>query len=313
MPVAGARRRGRAARMQHAEIRGERRIGRILHRDFDDAALAGALALVERGHDRAVEMDAGHEIADRRAGLDRRLIRKAGRIDDAAHRLHHQIHRRIVAIRTVLPVARARPVDQPRIDLVQVGGTEPETVHDARREVLDEDVGARHHLAQQFAALFGLEIERHRLLVGVEHRERQGGAAHVAAAAQMLAAERLDLDHVRARHRHQKRRVGPVVDVREVDDRDARQAGNVVTATSRLRSDLVADMVPPEFMIRIVGDPQLARSALRPPGSRENALRGTQMRAIEHAPADADRSRARLLGERVRRSRPLRAMRRRWA
>ena len=46
MPVAGAFRRGSAACMHHAEIRGEGGVSCVLHGDFDDAALAGALALV---------------------------------------------------------------------------------------------------------------------------------------------------------------------------------------------------------------------------------------------------------------------------
>ena len=222
MPVAGACRRRVATRMQHAEVGRERRIGRVLHRHFDDAALAGALALVQRGHDRAIEVDAGAEIADGRTGLDRRLVGEAGRIDDAAHRLHDQIHGRVVAIGAGLAVARARAIDQARIDLVQGGGADAQAIHHARRKVLDQDVGPRGHLAQQFAALFGLEIERHRLLVGIEHGEWQGGAAHVATAAQMLAAERLDLDDLGAGHGHQEGRVRPVIDVRQVDHRDAR-------------------------------------------------------------------------------------------
>ena len=106
---------------------------------------------------------------------------------------------------------------------MQIRGAYTEAVHDARSEVLDEDVGARRHLAQELAALLRLEIERHRFLVGIEHRERERRPAHVAATAQMLADEGLDLDHGRARERHQKRRVGPVVDVRKIDDRDSRE------------------------------------------------------------------------------------------
>ena len=222
MPVAGARGGCGAARMQHAEIGGKHCIGSVLHGDIDDAALAGTLALVKRGHDGGIEMNAGAEIAQRRAGLDRRLIGIAGRIDDAAHCLHHQIHGGVVAIRAIFPVSRARPIDQSRIDLVQIRGADAEAVDDARREVLHQDVGARGQLAQQLAAFLGLEIERDRLLVGVQHRKREGGPAHVAAAAQMLAPERLDLDDLRAGHGHEEGRIGPVVDVRQIDHRDAR-------------------------------------------------------------------------------------------
>ena len=69
MAVAGARRRFRAARMEHAEVGGERGINGVLHRHFDHAGDARVLALVQRGHDRAVEVDAGHEIAQGRPDL----------------------------------------------------------------------------------------------------------------------------------------------------------------------------------------------------------------------------------------------------
>ena len=50
----------------------ERRIDRIEHRDLDGAPAPGALAVEQRGDDAAIEMHAGEEIAQRRAGLHRR-------------------------------------------------------------------------------------------------------------------------------------------------------------------------------------------------------------------------------------------------
>ena len=94
-------------------------------------------------------------------------------------------------------------------------------VHDAGREVLDQDIGARDHFAEELLALLRFEVERDRLLVRVEHRERQVGATQVAAAAQMLAVLRLDLDHRCPGQRHEEGRVRPVVDMGEVEDGDA--------------------------------------------------------------------------------------------
>jgi len=139
------------------------------------------------------------------------------------HRLDHEIHRRIVAIRAGLAVARARAIDQARVDRLQRGGTDAQPVGDPRREVLDHDVSARDHLEQKRPPGRVLQVQRHAPLVRVQHCERQIGAAEVAAAAQMLAARRLDLDHVGAGHRHQEGRVGTVVDVRQVDDPDPGQ------------------------------------------------------------------------------------------
>ena len=58
------------------------------------------------------------------------------------------------------------------------------------------------------------------LLVRVEHRERKRCTAHHAAAAQVLAALRFDLDHVGAGLRHQEGRVGAVVDLGEIHNLD---------------------------------------------------------------------------------------------
>ena len=93
MAVAGARRPLRAARaMQQAEAGGERRIHRVQHRHLDLAAGAGALAFEPGGDDGAVEMGAGEEVAQRRAGLDRRAVREPGDAHHPGHRLHGQVH-----------------------------------------------------------------------------------------------------------------------------------------------------------------------------------------------------------------------------
>jgi hypothetical protein len=78
--VAGAWRRlaGLEIRVQ---LRGQGRVGGLLHRHLDEAAPAGALALEKRGQCGGIKMDPGNEIDDRRAGLDRRPVRKAGRRD----------------------------------------------------------------------------------------------------------------------------------------------------------------------------------------------------------------------------------------
>ena len=78
-------------------------------------------------------------------------------------------------------------------------------------------------VAQQFFAALVLEVEGDCVLVRVEHGEWQVGAAHVAAAAQMFPALRLDLNDARPGQRDQQRRVRPVIDVTEIDDRDPGQ------------------------------------------------------------------------------------------
>ena len=204
----------------HAERRGERGIDRVEHRDLDRAPAPGALAVEQRGDDAAVEMHAGEEVAQRRARLHRLAVGKAGDVHDAGHRLHGEVHRRIVAIEALLAVAGALRIDEARVDLVHRLDAEAEPLRHAGREVLHQHVGALDHLDQQVAPLRVLQVERDRALVGVEHRERKRRAADHAAPAQMLAALRLDLDHVGAGLRHQEGRVGAVVDLGEIHNLD---------------------------------------------------------------------------------------------
>lgn len=97
-------------------------------------------------------MNPGEEIDDRRAGLDRRPVRKAGRRDQSRHRLDRQIHRQIVAVGSREAVARTRGVDEARIDLVQYLPADAEPVHDPGCEILQQHVGALDHPEQQRAA-----------------------------------------------------------------------------------------------------------------------------------------------------------------
>jgi hypothetical protein len=128
-----------------------------------------------------------------------------------------------IAIEAFLPVTGALRIDEARIELVHRVGADAEPLGDAGREILHQHVGLPDHADQQVAAFRILQIERDGLLVGVQHRERQRGAADHAAAAQMLAAFRLDLDHFRAGLRHQEGRIGAVIDLAEIDDLDAMQ------------------------------------------------------------------------------------------
>jgi hypothetical protein len=54
------------------QLRGQGRVGGLLHRHLDEAAPAGALALEQRCEGGSIEVDPGNEIDDCRAGLDRR-------------------------------------------------------------------------------------------------------------------------------------------------------------------------------------------------------------------------------------------------
>ena len=218
MAVAGTWRVLSAGPEVKAEGRAEGRVDGLEHRDFDNPALAGALPREEGGHDRAVEMDPTEEVADRRPAFHRRTIGISGRRHGARHRLHRQVHGEKIAVGPERAIARPRGVDELRVDLQQGFGPDPEAVHGSGREVLQQDIGARHHLAQDRQAPLTLQVERHELFVRVEHGEREHRAADSAAPTHLLAFGRLDLDDAGSGHRHQEGRVGPVIDLAQIDD-----------------------------------------------------------------------------------------------
>jgi hypothetical protein len=65
MPVTGTLGRSLASRVQHA-VRAERTISRVLHRYFDDATQAGALAVIQCEHDRREQVMPAKKRARRR-------------------------------------------------------------------------------------------------------------------------------------------------------------------------------------------------------------------------------------------------------
>ena len=100
----------------------------------------------------------------------------------------------------------------------------PEPVHDARAEVLDQDVGAVDELAEDLLALVGLHVEGERPLVAVQHREVE--AVHVRQVAQLGAGDvpapgLLDLDHVSSHPGQELGADRAGLHVRHVDDADA--------------------------------------------------------------------------------------------
>ena len=157
-------------------------------------------------------------------GLQRRPVGLAGDADQAGHRLDRQIHRQIVTVGTAQAISRARGINQPRVDLVQNLEADAEPVHHPRRKVLQQHVALRGHAEQQLLAALVLEVESDRALVRVEHRDRKCRAhARRGATAQRLTVGRLDLDHVRAGRRHQQGRVRTLIDLPEIEHRDAGQ------------------------------------------------------------------------------------------
>ena len=117
------------ARDHHRQPR-ERAVG---HRDVDELALARALALAQRGEDPdRRHQPAAAEVGDLAGGLDRRAAAPAGQPEQAGERQVVGVVTGAVAQRAVLPVARDRAVDEPRVALAQRLVADAEPVHHAR-------------------------------------------------------------------------------------------------------------------------------------------------------------------------------------
>ena len=110
---------------------------------------------------------------------------------------------------TGLAVAGDRAIDQPRIDLAQRLVAEPEAVHHAGAEILDQDIGFRDQPMNERDRIGILEVEREASLSRIELAEI--GAVAVAdrrAQPHVVAFRRLDLDHLRADVGQQPRAIG---------------------------------------------------------------------------------------------------------
>ena len=155
-----------------------------------------------------------------RPGLDGRQVRKARGVHDAAHRLDGEVHGGQVAIGAAQAEALAGAVDEAGILRVEHLPAEAQAIHDAGGEVLHHDVGLARQPEEQRLALRLLEVEDHRLLVGVEHHERVGLDVALAAADD-VALGRLDLEDAGAHEAEEKAAVRAVVDLAEVEHEHA--------------------------------------------------------------------------------------------
>ena len=80
-------------------------------------------------------------------------------------------------------------------------------------------------LRNSVAARGGLQIDRHELLVRIQHGKGQHRAGtYRSATTHVLATRRLDLDHPRTAHGHQERGVGAVIDLAQIENGYARPA-----------------------------------------------------------------------------------------
>jgi hypothetical protein len=181
------------------------------------AALAGEVALAQRGHCADGAEHAAHDVVHAGARAQR-VARAARHVGEAAHHLHHFVERGAVVVRAGQKALVAH-VDEARIQLAERVVVEPQLLHGAGLEVLADDVGGGDEAQRGLHALGLLQVERDALLVAVEGREE--ARARAEQAARVVALDGLDLDDLGAEVGQQQAAGRTHDHVGELDDADA--------------------------------------------------------------------------------------------
>src|SRR5262245_10515779 len=171
------------------------------HRNVDALALAGLLAAVEGGADRA-----GNLLADGAVGHDHRRVARLGgalplqQVGQAGGSLDEIVVGRLGGIGTALAVAEAAGIDDPRVDLLHVVVGKPQARHGLRADVVDQHIAFRRERETRVARGVLLEVQDDRALVAVDaHVDRaHARVAERPRVAHHVAFGWLDLDYVGA-------------------------------------------------------------------------------------------------------------------
>ena len=215
-----------AAGLEAREVHREQAESRLVEGGVDHATLAGAFALqqpadaAERGPHRAAQIE--HGGADAHA----RPVRIAVDREQPGERLHHRLVAAVFLHGALRPERRERAVDEARIALGQGAAAEPECVHHAGAQVVDQHVAALDVVLDPGDVVGRLEIERDAALVDVEALEGRRGVLpeRRAPGARVVAPLRpLDLEHVRPEHRQDVAGIGAGDVVGEFHDLHAGQ------------------------------------------------------------------------------------------
>ena len=128
-----------------------------------------------------------------------------------------------IALRSILPEAGNRAVNETRVACPQHGMVEGEPLHHARPEILDQNVGRRGQAFERCLAVWMLEVQSQGFLARVlrekadPHALRRQRRIGAEVPGQITAAHRLDLDDLGAEVGELVTREGPGQDVRQVE------------------------------------------------------------------------------------------------
>jgi hypothetical protein len=133
--------RGEAGRKRDGRLPIRLDQGRLEQGRFDPLTLAGLEPMSVSGDDPERSEDASRDVREGRTALGGRSTRpRAREAHDAAHGLRHEVKAAPVLVRARAAEAGERAVNQAGIVWLQILVAEAEPLHDARPEVLDQNV-----------------------------------------------------------------------------------------------------------------------------------------------------------------------------
>ena len=179
-------------------------------RTADLGAFAGALALEQRGDDRAIKGERRRMVAHAGHGSRRQALRvRAHLVHQAGARPPGRgVKARLVRLGAVFAIGGERRIDQALVEMRKLVEGDAEAAPDRRRMVGDEHVGAEDEIVDDLPRLRTFEIERQAALVAGVDRPAIVLLAHRHAGLKGKVAEGiagaggLDLDHLRAEIGH---------------------------------------------------------------------------------------------------------------
>ena len=212
---------------QHLVRRGvgpQERDDGVHHRKLDVLAALAALPCVQRGADRLRRVQRRHLVGGGLPQEHRDAVVGIGLVrGEAAVRLDHGVVGAAIAVRAGRAEPGERHVHDVGVDRAHVVVAEPELVHHARPEVLDQHVGVGREPAHDVEARRRLQIDRDRALPAVAHEIQRAHPVDADAdpPRDVTDARPFDLDHRRALVGHQRGRVRPGERDRQVEDAHA--------------------------------------------------------------------------------------------
>jgi len=213
---------------------------------------AGRVALVQGGDGTVGAVHACEQVTDRDPDAGGMLGVRTGQGHQAGLTLGDLVVAGSAALGPVMAEATDRQDHQGRVELVQPLDREPEPVHDARPEVLDQHVTLGGQPSQGGHPVLALEVEGDRLLVAVAGQEVRRDRVFLGpdergspAAGVIATAGALDLDDARTHVAQHHGGVRAGQGSRQVDDDDVVQRTDGFCHPGHSQST-VAEVAPPD-------------------------------------------------------------------